>query len=116
MTIERFQQNPTMHRAVAHGDTLYVSGIFAGDLALGMEGQTLDALGRIAEVLAAHGSGKDRVLASTVYVTDLSRKEEMNSGWKSFFPPEALPTRATVEVSDLGPGVLVEIAVIAARG
>jgi enamine deaminase RidA (YjgF/YER057c/UK114 family) len=114
MTITRFEPNPTMHRAVAYNGVLHVSGIFASDLTAGMEGQTADTLKRIEQVLLAHGSSKDKVLTGTVYVTDLSLKEEMNTAWKAFFDPAHLPTRATVGISDLGPNILVEIVLTAA--
>jgi enamine deaminase RidA (YjgF/YER057c/UK114 family) len=112
--IERYEPNPTMHRAVAYNGILFVSGIFASDLTAGMEGQTADTLKRIEQVLVAHGSGKDKVLSGTVYVTDLSKKQEMNTAWKAFFGSEHLPTRATVGISDLGPNILVEIVLTAA--
>ena len=112
---ERFVPTPLMHRVVAHGDTLYVAGILASDLSQGMEGQTTEALTKIAALLEARGSGKDRILSATAYVTDLGRKEEMNRAWQGFFAQDAMPTRATIGVADLGTGVLIEIVVTAAR-
>jgi len=113
--LERFVATPLMHRLVAHGDMLHVAGILASDLSQGMEGQTTEALTTIGALLTARGSGKDRILSATAYVTDLGRKEEMNCAWQAFFSPDELPTRATIGVADLGPGVLIEIVVTAAR-
>ena len=103
-----------MHRAVAYNGVLHVSGIFASDLTAGMAGQTTDALEQIEQVLLTHGSSRDRVLTGTVFVTDLSGKEEMNTAWKTFFGPQHLPTRATIGINDLGPGILIEIVLTAA--
>lgn len=110
--IERFDPNPNMHKAVAYNGLLFLSGIVPADLTLGMEGQTASSLEQIGALLEAHGSSRKKVLQGTVYVTDLGRKEEMNRAWQAFFGPD-VPTRATIGIADLGPGVLIEIVVTA---
>ena len=53
---------------------------------------------------------------TTIFITDMSRKAEMNCAWKAFFNGKDLPTRATIGVAALDPGVLIEIVSTAAAG
>lgn len=112
--IQRAQRTPILHRYVRHGDTLYVSGLVANDLTQSIGGQTRDIAGRLAEILREAGTDMSRILQSTVYITDMSMKNEMNDAWKEAFPPEALPTRATIGVADLGTSVLIEVVFVCA--
>jgi 2-iminobutanoate/2-iminopropanoate deaminase len=65
--------------------------------------------------LEAGGSGLDRVVKATVYLTDLGEFEAMNRVYGSFFP-ESRPARVTVEVSKLPRNAKVEIDAIAVVG
>jgi 2-iminobutanoate/2-iminopropanoate deaminase len=66
----------------------------------------------LAAILHAGGSGLDRVVKATVYLTDLGKFDEMNRVYASFFPDDK-PARVTVEVSRLPKDALVEIDAIA---
>ncbi len=113
--IERHGRTPIMHRIVEHGGVLYVGGMVADDRSVGMQGQTEQILHKLAGLLAPVGSGKEKVLTATIYVTDLSKKAEMNTAWTAFFG-DALPTRATIGVADLGSAdTLLEIVFTASR-
>jgi enamine deaminase RidA (YjgF/YER057c/UK114 family) len=98
-----------MHLAVTHGDTVYLAGIVADDLTADMEGQTRNVLQQLDELATAHGLDRSRVLSVTLYITDMTQKPAMNRAWKEFFDPMQLPTRATIGVADLGPGVRIEL-------
>jgi 2-iminobutanoate/2-iminopropanoate deaminase len=63
-------------------------------------------------VLEAAGSSFDRVVKTTVFLSDMNDFAEMNNVYGRFFG-EAPPARSTVEVSQLPRGVRVEIDVIA---
>lgn len=112
--IQRGQQTPIFHRYVRHGDTLYVSGLVGNDLTQSIGGQTRDIAGRLADILRDAGSDTGKILQSTVYITDMSMKDEMNEAWKQSFPVETLPTRATIGVADLGASVLIEVVFVCA--
>ena len=112
--IQRGQQTPLFHRFVRSGDTLYVSGVIAKDLSQTIGGQTREISDRLADILGEAGSDMGRILQSTVYITDMSMKAEMNEAWKASFPAETLPTRATIGVADLGPSVLIEVVFVCA--
>ena len=74
--------------------------------------QTRQALNNLREVLTAAGSGLDRVLKTTVFLTDMSRFAELNGVYAEFFT-ENPPARSAVQVGALPKGVLVEIEAIA---
>ena len=106
-------------QAVRAGSLLFVSGQVALDPATGalvdggIEDQTRRVMVNLAAILEAGGSGLDRVLKATVYLTDLGSFEAMNRVYASFFPGDK-PARVCVEVSRLPRNSLVEIDAIAA--
>mgnify|MGYP001205271376 CR=1 FL=1 len=114
--IERHGQGTYFHRAVEANGVLYLSGMTAGDTTAGMQGQTEQILAKMAALLADLGSSTSNVLSATIYITDMSMKEQMNKAWTAFFRPEDLPARATLGVKDLGQGILIEVMVTAAAG
>jgi 2-iminobutanoate/2-iminopropanoate deaminase len=101
-------------QGVRAGDFLYVSGQVALDpatgalVAGGVEEQTRRVMLNLQAILEAGGSGLDRVVRATVYLTDLGTFEAMNRVYASFFPGEK-PARVCVEVSRLPKNSSVEI-------
>lgn len=81
----------------------------------GIREQTERVLQNLSAVLEAAGSSLERVVKTTVFMSDLSEFAEMNEVYGSYFtgPP---PARSTVEVSRLPRDVRVEIDVIAMAG
>jgi enamine deaminase RidA (YjgF/YER057c/UK114 family) len=77
--------------------------------------QTRNILGKIAGYLKEAGTDMSRVVSASIFVTDLSRKKEMDTAWIEFFV-DNLPARATVGVADLGGGALIEVVVTALKG
>lgn len=104
-----------LHEVVEHAGTLYFAGIVAEDLGSDMDGQARDVLRQLDALLLANGSDRTGVLQVTVYLADLAEKPAFNEAWKAFFASEHLPGRAAIGAADLGPGVRLEIVVIAAR-
>lgn len=108
-------------QAVVHGDTVYVSGQLPidpadpqappGDAAT----QARQALQNVRHILEAAGSGLDRVLQMTIYVSDISHWGEVNRVYAEVMGPHR-PARAVVPTRDLHYGYLVEIQAIAALG
>lgn len=74
--------------------------------------QTKRVLNNLKAVLEAAGSGLDKVVKTTVYLSDMNNFAEMNEIYAHFFGDNK-PARATVEVSRLPKDVLVEIDCIA---
>lgn len=113
--IQRHGPGPYFHAVVEANGMLYLSGVVAADLSSDMATQTRQVLQRIDDVLAGVGSDRSRIVAATIYITDMGLKDQMNAVWAAWSEPQHRPARATVAVADLGPGVLIEISVIAAR-
>ena len=80
----------------------------------GARGQTEQVLQKIDGLLQAAGTDKSRLLAATVYLSDMRYFDEMNAAWDAWVDKENLPTRATVEARLAAPQILVEIVVTAA--
>lgn len=113
MGIKRIQPGPRFCGAVVHGDTVYVAGQTASDPSAGAREQTEQVLQKIDGLLAAAGTDKTRLLAATVYLSDIRFFDEMNAAWEAWVDRANPPTRATVEARLAAPGLLVEIVVIA---
>ncbi len=110
----RHNPMPIAHRAVVHGDTVYLAGMVADDKSLSIGGQATQALEKIDALLQTVGSDATLILSTMNYITTMAHKAELNEAWSRFFAPEDLPARATVAVAELGPGTLIEIVAVAA--
>ena len=115
MHIERLHRGPRMSRAVIHGDTIYTNGHLAADPSAGVAGQTADILAQLEALLAEAGSDKAHILSATIWLTDMSTFDEMNSVWDAWVDRENPPARACLESRLARPGCSVEIVAIAAR-
>jgi 2-iminobutanoate/2-iminopropanoate deaminase len=106
-------------QAVKFGNVIYCSGQIPLDPKTGevvgtdVATQTAQVLKNLEHVLNVVESGLYQVLKTTVYLTNLDDFAEMNEVYAGFFRVDP-PARATVEVSRLPKGVLVEIDCIAA--
>jgi len=108
-------------QAVRIGNLLYTSGQIPLDPASGqivsggIAEQTTRVLENLQAVLAAAGSGLDRVVRTTVFLQDMNDFGAMNAVYARYFAPEGVvpPARSTVQVARLPKDALVEIDVIA---
>ena len=102
-----------------HAGWIFASGQIPLDPSTGklvegpVEAQTQRAIENLAAVLEEAGSSLDRVVRSTVYLTDLSLFPRVNRVYAKFFRGDPAPARATVEVAGLPLGACVEIDAIA---
>ena len=102
------------------GDLYFLSGVIPlnmqGNAVQGddIETQTRQVLNYISAKLDSQGMTLNNVVMSTVYMTDLTDFESMNRVYAEYFSEDP-PARATVEVSRLPRGVMIEIAVIASK-
>ena len=84
-----------------------------GDLVGGSIGdQTRRCVENLAAVLKAAGSGLDRIVKTTIFVTDMGNFADVNEAYGAFFDSEP-PARATVGVASLPKGAEVEIECVA---
>lgn len=106
-------------QAVVHNGTVWVAGQLPidpadpkappGDAA----SQTRQALANVGAILEAAGSGLDRTVQMTVYVSDISHWGEVNRVYTEVMGQHR-PARAVVPTRDLHYGYLVEIQAVAA--
>ncbi len=112
--IKRFTgTTPTRSRAVAHDGVVYAVET-AKDKKGALYEQTKDALAQIDSTLAEAGSNKSRILRATVYISDMSKKPEMDRAWDEWVDRANPPQRACIGVT-LWDKDLVEILVTAAQ-
>jgi 3-hydroxyisobutyrate dehydrogenase-like beta-hydroxyacid dehydrogenase len=105
---------PTRSRAVVYDDLVLTVAVAPDPVSPSMYEQSAKALGRIDESLALCGTDKSRVLSAIVYITDMSRKDEMNRAWDEWVDTASPPMRACIGVQ-LEPPHIVEIVVTAAK-
>ena len=111
-------QGAPYSQAIKAGGLLFVSGQVA--LQPGASKPVSDTIGEqtdqvfanLRAILEAAGSSLDRIVKTTVYLTDLGDFQAMNEVYKQYVG-ELPPARATIEVSKLPAGSLVEIEAIA---
>ena len=109
-------------QAVTAGGFVFCSGQIALDPATSemidgdVASETIRVMDNLAAVLAAAGSGLDRVVRTTIYVTDMGDFTTVNEAYGACFTGGAPPARATVEVAALPKGARIEISCIACVG
>ena len=77
--IKRTGNYEVLHEVVEHDGVIYLGGVVSDDLSLDITGQTRDVLAQIDRLLAEHGSSRDRLLTSMIFITDMRLKPEMNT-------------------------------------
>lgn len=107
-------------QAVVVGNLVWTSGQIGIDpqtgklVSGGIETETEQVLKNLVAVLAAAGSGLDRVIKTTIFITDMNEFARLNAIYARYFQ-EPYPARSTVQVSALPKGAAVEIEVVAER-
>ncbi len=105
-------------QAIRLGDLVFTAGQVAIDPATGtidavtVEDQTEQVLRNLRAVLDAAGTGLDRIVKCTVFMTDLGQFGAMNAVYGRFFASDP-PARSAVQVAALPLGALVEIEAVA---
>ncbi len=83
-----------------------------GQLRMGIEEQTRQVLANLAAVVQAAGSGMERIVKTTIFLTDIAEFSTVNKIYAEAFIGEP-PARSTVQVAALPLGALVEIEAVA---
>jgi 2-iminobutanoate/2-iminopropanoate deaminase len=111
-------QGAPYSQAIKAGELVFVSGqlgLKPGDTTISgsIQEQTEQVFENLKAILEAAGSGLERLVKTTVFLTSLSDFQGMNEVYASRVG-ENKPARSTVEVSALASGAIVEIEAIAA--
>ena len=105
-------------QGINHQGTLYISGqigLVPGDKAISsteISEQIDQVFANIEAILSETDSTLDDILKLNIYLTDLAHFDLVNKKMSQIFNPP-YPARATVEVSSLPKGAIVEIDAIA---
>jgi 2-iminobutanoate/2-iminopropanoate deaminase len=105
-------------QAISIGDFLFTSGQIALDpesgifLSAEIEEETEQTLKNISAILRAGGLSLEKVIKTTVYLSDLNHFSRMNQVYEKYFS-KTKPARACVQVAALPKGAKIEIDAIA---
>jgi 2-iminobutanoate/2-iminopropanoate deaminase len=105
-------------QGIQYGSLIFASGQTGIDPATGImpdggiEAQTKQAMANLEAVLKAAGSEMNKVLKTTVFITNMNDFSLVNKIYESFFQQNP-PARSCVEVSALPKNALVEVEAIA---
>ncbi len=110
-------QGAPYSQAIRAGDFVFVAGQIGAHpdgrgLADTIEAQTEQAFANLRAILEAAGTSLDRIVKTTVFLTNLDDFQAMNDVYRRH-AGETPPARSTVEVAGLPSGALVEIEAIA---
>ena len=110
-------QGAPYSQAIRAGELVFVAGQLglkpgASEITGSIEEQTEQVLSNLRAILEEAGTGLDRIVKTTVFLTDLSDFQGMNEVYARHVG-DMPPARSTVEVAALPSGALVEIEAIA---
>jgi len=114
--IVRTAGNARMSKMVRAGNLLFLAEQTSSGAphARTIEEQATEALGRIDALLEQAGSGRQKLLSVTIYLSDMSLFDRMNAVWQNWVDPKHLPARCTVQAALGLPELFVEFSVTAA--
>lgn len=104
-------------QAMVTGGMVYTSGQIALDPATGalvgtdVTAQTHQVMRNLAAVLAAAGTGLDRVVKTTCFLTDIADFTAFNAVYAEYFPNR--PARSCIGVKELPKGAICEVECVA---
>ena len=105
-------------QAIDLGELIYTSGQIPvapdGSISDNISEQTRQALENLKAVVEAAGSSFDKVVKTTVFITDMAQFGEINAVYAEFFS-EPYPARSCVQVAALPKGASIEIEAIAIK-
>lgn len=104
-------------QGIATGNLVFTSGQLpinpkTGEMPETIEAQTRQSLENVAAVLEEAGSGMDKIVKTTVFLSDMDNFAKVNEVYASFFDDSA-PARSAVQVARLPKDADIEIEAIA---
>lgn len=106
-------------QAIDLGEVVFTSGQIPVDPATGniptdVKEQARQSLSNVKAILESAGTGMDKVVKTTVFLSDMETFSAVNEVYATFFT-EPYPARSCVEVARLPKDVMVEIEAIALK-
>ena len=97
--------------ATRWGDLLFISGQVPADVSLDITGQTEQVMEKLKAIMTEAGTGFERALKATCFLTDIADFPQFNEVYKRYVGDEK-PARSTIEAKLAGPGMKVEVDMI----
>jgi 2-iminobutanoate/2-iminopropanoate deaminase len=109
----------TYSQGVHYNGVYYFSGQIGldaqtGEMVEGFDNQITTVMKNIDGLLKSQNLGRENVVKTTVFLTDLANFPKVNDAYTKFFQAP-YPARSTIQVSALPKGGVVEIEVIAVK-
>lgn len=106
-------------QAIEVNDMVYTSGVIpvvpeTGAIPEGSAAQARQALENLSNLLAAAGSGMEKVVKTTVFIKEMNDFGAINEVYQEFFDG-VYPARSCVEVARLPKDVLIDIEAVAEK-
>jgi 2-iminobutanoate/2-iminopropanoate deaminase len=120
-TEKGFVSKSPLSQAVKAGNTIFISGQVPVDskttqlVSEDFATQTRKVLESLKGIVEAAGGDLGQIVKTTVFLTDMSRFQEMNEIYKTYFPEEP-PARTCIGVKELPRKSQIEIEAIAVVG
>lgn len=86
-----------------------------GVLQEGVEAQAKQAMCNVKAILEEAGSSLDKVVKTTIFISDINDFQAVNGVYESFFAQENYPARSVVAVAALPKNAMLEIEMVALR-
>ena len=112
--LTRFHVGARLSEMAVHHGTVYLAGQVPDNTTQDIRGQTTQVLAMIDKLLAEAGTDKSRILATQIFLTDISEIAAMNEVWDAWVPAGHTPPRATVQAALANPAYKIEVVVTAA--
>ncbi len=115
-----WQPSPNYSYGIQSGDTLFLAGLVARDNTANTQvtgdltTQTKQVMDNAGAILQATGMTHADVVNSRIYITDVTKFQEMNAAYRTYFPKDP-PARATVKAALMNTQYAVEITMIAVK-
>ena len=112
--MQRLHQNSRRSRAILVNNMVYLSGQYADDTDVGIQGQAEQILHKIDDLLAEAGTDRSKLVHATIWLKTMDDYDGFNAVWDSWVVADHMPTRACGEVRMADDDMLVEIIAVAA--
>ncbi|CAB4051885.1 hypothetical protein LMG9964_05565 [Paraburkholderia phenoliruptrix] len=114
--IERIGMTDRWSDAVLAGNILFIAGHTADKYrSHSVFAQTQEVLSLLDITLSKSGMTKVNLVTVQIFLSDITKIDEMNKAWDGWVAKSAAPSRATVEARLASPEIAVEITGIAFR-
>jgi len=110
------ESNPVLSPAVRYGDLVYTAGMVGrdpetGEMPSDIKEQSRLVMENLKAALEAAGTSLEYVLKAQCFVADINDRPAFNEVYVTYFPNDP-PVRTCVQ-APMGPGVLIEVDVVA---